>query len=162
MLENQKERQISINLKSATMADLPILLQLEQSVAGTNIYSPMLEESEWKEELQKNHVHLIQGNKQIVGSISYEIKNSDHIYISGLVINPEFQGKGFGKKALLSLLEKFKDVSRIDLVTHPDNTKAVNLYKSLGFVEESRQENYYGDDEPRLVLTLEKNKFNMI
>ena len=50
------------------------------------------------------------------------------------------------------VLEEFRDVKRIDLVTHPDNIKAIALYQSLGFAIESRKENYYGDGEPRIVM----------
>ncbi len=154
---NSNQEQLSvISLKSATIDDLPTLLKLEQSVSGTNLYSPMLEEEEWKEELSKNHVFLIENQNQIIGNISYEKKNPEYVYISGLVIDPTFQSKGFGKKALLTLLEELKDVDRVDLVTHPDNINALKLYQSLGFVIESRKENYFDDGEPRITLALVK------
>ena len=69
-----------------------------------------------------------------------------------MVINPRFQGQGIAREAMMIILEKFKDVKRIDLLTHPDNIKAINLYQSLGFMAESRKENYYGDGEPRIVI----------
>lgn len=147
---------MSINLKKATLSDIPTLITLERSVAGTNIYSPMLEADEWKEALQKGEVCLIEKDHVIAGNVSYEIKNKDHIYISGLVVDPRFQGRGIAKTALTQVLKKLQDTRRIDLVTHPDNTKALALYQSLGFIIESRKENYYGDGEPRLVLVLQK------
>ena len=49
-----------ISLKKATIADIPALLELEKSVAGTKIYSPTLTKNEWKEELQKSEVYLIE------------------------------------------------------------------------------------------------------
>jgi ribosomal-protein-alanine N-acetyltransferase len=52
------------------------------------------------------------------------------------------------------ILEKCKGTDRIDLVTHPENKNALQLYMSLGFKVESRRENYFGDGEPRLVLVL--------
>jgi ribosomal-protein-alanine N-acetyltransferase len=55
---------------------------------------------------------------------------------------------------MLFILEKCKGSNRIDLVTHPENSSALELYSSLGFKVESRQENYFGDGEPRLVLAL--------
>ena len=63
-----------------------------------------------------------------------------------------FKAKGLRVEAMTLALEKFKDVKRIDLVTHPDNIRAINLYQSLGFITESRKENYYGDGEPRIVM----------
>ena len=146
-----------IQLKEATMTDIPVLMELERSVAGTNIYSPMLEKSDWTEELQTNKVYLIEKNNVVVGNLSYERKSSDHVYVSGLVISPEFQGQGVAREVLTRLLKELKDVKRIDLVTHPENQKALQLYQSLGFVVESRKENYFGDGEPRLILANKKS-----
>lgn len=41
----------------------------------------------------------------------------------------------------------------MELAVHPDNQIALRLYASLGFEIKSRQENYFGDGEPRLLLT---------
>lgn len=145
-----------IYFKEASISDIPVLLELEKSVADTNTYSPMLEKDEWEEELQKGKVYLIEKNNAVIGNLSYERKEDAHIYISGLVISPTFQGQGVAREVLTNLLAELKDVKRIDLVTHPDNHAALQLYQSLGFVIESRKENYYGDGEPRLVLVLSR------
>lgn len=148
-----------INFKKATIADIPILLELERSVAGTNIYSPMLEKDEWEEELRKNIVYLVEKDNVVVGNVSYEKKDDSHVYISGLVVDPRFQGQGVAREVLIRILDELKDIKRIDLVTHPNNRRALLLYQSLGFVVESRKENYYGDGEPRLVLVFLKEPF---
>lgn len=145
-----------ILLKSADEQNIPILLGLEKSVSGTKIYSPMLTEDEWKEELLKNKVFLIEKDNTIVGNISYEVRSDDSIYLSGLVVEPRFQRQGVAREALVQLLNKLKGVSRFELVTHPENIPALTLYQSLGFVVMDRRENYYGDGEPRLLLSLEK------
>lgn len=116
----------------------------------------MLDENEWREELAKGQVFLIEDESGVIGNLSYERKNDDHIYISGLVVDPHFQGKGVGRQVLTFLLERLKDIKRIDLVTHPNNQAALHLYQSLGFVIESRKENYFGDGQPRLVLALKR------
>lgn len=145
-----------IDLKRATKADISVLIELEKNVAGTKIYSPMLEKKEWEEALEKEAVYLIEKDGVIVGNVSYERKIEGRVYISGLVINPQFQGQGIGREVIMRILDEIKDVKRVDLVTHPDNATALALYESLGFVIESRVENYYGDGEPRLVLVLER------
>jgi ribosomal protein S18 acetylase RimI-like enzyme len=141
-----------IILKLATEKKISIFLALEKSVMGSKTYSGIDDEVEVKEEFKNNIVYLIQNGNETVGSIEYEMKSSEHAYISGLVVKPEFQGKGIGREALKQLLEKIGGLKRIDLVTHPDNTSALKLYKSFGFVVESRKENYYGDGEPRFML----------
>lgn len=86
----------------------------------------------------------------------YQMKSPDHAYISGLVIRPEFQGRGLATEAMEKVLEELKDVTTIDLVTHPDNARAITLYESLGFSISERIENYFDDGEPRVVMTLRK------
>lgn len=144
-----------INLKKAILSDIPILLEIEKSVAGTNIYSPELDKHEWINEFKTNVIYLIEKNGLIVGNVSYEKKSKDYVYISGLVIGRRFQGQGIAREALSQILKELKNTRRIDIVTHPDNKIALHLYQSLGFVIESRKENYYGDGEPRLVLVLQ-------
>ena len=146
---------MSVNLVKATEADIPALIELEKSVPRTHIYSPMLEAAEWHEEFAKGVVvYLIRKDGRLAGNASYEKKSENHIYLTGLLIRPEFQGQGVAREVLNRFLDEFKNVGRIDLVTHPDNKIALKLYESLGFVVESRKENYYGDGEPRLILRL--------
>ena len=148
----------NVTLKLATIKDIPIFIELEKSLANLKTYSNMTEEDEVREEFKKNIIYLIQNNNKTVGSIEYEIKSLDHVYISGMVINPKFQGQGIGREALSKILGKLESFKRIDLVTHPDNIPALELYKSFGFVVESRKENYFGDGEPRIILV--RNNLN--
>lgn len=151
----ERKESLPASLLRASEADIEKLLELEKSVAGPNTYSPMLEEDEWREELKSSSVFFIKSGDEIVGSISYEEKSPEHLYISGVVVNPEFQGKGFARNALQEILDQHPEAKRIDLVTHPDNP-ALKLYESLGFRVESRKEDYWGDGEPRLVLAIVK------
>jgi ribosomal-protein-alanine N-acetyltransferase len=106
----------------------------------------------------KSKVYLIKEGDETVGGISYEMKTSDHAYIDGLVIKPQYQGRGLGRAATVKILDELKDVPLIDLVTHPENERAIKLYESLGFVIGERKENYFGDGEPRIVMTLRRQK----
>ena len=148
---------LPVHLKEATYADISLLLDIENKVSGTCIYSPMTQEDEWKEEMQKGSVYLIEKGGEIVGNVSYEKRGESVAYISGLVVAPRFQGQGIGREVLSKILEEdLKAMKRIDLVTHPDNMVAQKLYRSFGFVVESRKENYWGDGEPRLVMVLQR------
>ncbi len=151
----QKNNQ-TISLEKATVKDIDQYLAIEKSVIGPKTYSGIKNENEAKEEFQNNQIFFIKKDGKIIGTIQYEMKSPDHAYISGLVIDPRFQGQGIGREASKLILNKLKDIKRIDIITHPDNAVALKLYQSLGFIIESRKENYYGDGEPRLVLVLEK------
>lgn len=147
-----------VSLKKATINDIPKLIEIEKSVAGTKIYSPMLTQDEWIKALEIGVVYLIKKNGIIVGNISHEKKGKDYVHISGLAITPQFQGQGIAREVLKRILVELKNAKRIDLATHPDNEKALKLYKSLGFIIESTKENYYGDGEPRLILAKEQQE----
>ncbi|MHB9019994.1 MAG: GNAT family N-acetyltransferase [Minisyncoccota bacterium] len=141
-----------IDLKKATSDDIEELLTFERSVDGVKTYSAITDKEEFLAELQYNYVFIIENNGQAVGSVMYEIKSPDHAYISGLVIDTRFQGKGLAREAMIKLLKELEHYKRIDLVTHPENERAIKLYESFGFIIESRKENYFGDGEPRIVM----------
>ena len=70
----------------------------------------------WKKELQNHEVFLIKKGKEVVGNFSYQHKSPDHIYISGLVVSPEYQGKGIARAVLELFLSQHLEAKRIDLV----------------------------------------------
>ena len=150
--EPRKEAVPTLEYKQATPADAAAFVELERAVATSKTYSGVLSVEEALQEFTENETYLIYQNGKLVGSTQFEMKGPDHAYLSGLVIHPDFQGRGIAREAALFRLNKLRDVKRIDVVTHPENAKILHLYKSLGFTVEKRIENYYGDGEPRLLL----------
>lgn len=149
---------MTISLRKADNSDIEKLVELEKSVAGDKTSSIIPSTmAEWAEDIKNGVVYLIQKDGVVVGDIQYEKKGEGHMQITGLVVKPEFQRQGIAREALTQILEELKNFKRIDLTTHPKNTKALELYKSLGFVVESEKEDYYGDGQPRLILVLQKN-----
>ncbi len=146
---------MKIDLLSATEKDIPKYLSLENSLPQSTLYAVIKDEIEAKKEFEENIIFFIRSNDEIVGSIQYEMKSPDHAYISGLVVVPEFQGQGIAREAMHQLLEKLKEMKIIDLVTHPENP-VIRLYESFSFVQGEIIENYFGDGEPRVRLTLTK------
>jgi|GEM_PF-573322 len=152
-----EEEPLNINLKRASSEDIPTLIDLEEKVAGTKLYSPMLTQEEWQEAFDTDKIFLVELDGKVVGEISYEMKNPEHAYISGLVIDPAIQGRGLGRRTMELILQELQGVARIDLVVHPKNTNAKEkIYKELGFEEESKMENYFGDGEPRIKMVLKQ------
>lgn len=82
-------------------------------------------------------------DNQMVGFIMaiYEPDDDEKIYyLARLMIDQRFQGKGFGKAAMLKMIELMKTfpygpAESIVLSCSRDNTAAYNLYTSLGFVD---------------------------
>ena len=84
---------------------------------------------------EKQHIYTIVGieNNNVVayGHIDYETK-----YWFGICVLNSYQGKGYGKQILNSILD-FADRKSIQLSlsVDVDNTVAIELYKKNGFVE---------------------------
>ncbi len=148
-----------MKLERATVSDIQTLLEIEKTTIGLKLYSGYFNEKEVEEYVKNSIVYLIKNDDDIVGSISYDVIDANHADISGLVIKPEFQKQGFGRKAMELLLEKLKDYKKLSLVVHPDN-HARKLYESFGFIIESRKENFFGDGEPRIVMVKPSSTLN--
>lgn len=142
---------MAITLEKADETGIQELLQIEQSVVSKT-YVPILDAATWLERISKGHAYFIRRDGETVGSLSFDLF-PDHVYLSSLVILPPYQNHGIGKEALRQLFEILGADAQIELVTHPDNKIALHLYESLGFAVTSRNENFYGDGEPRLILS---------
>ena len=135
-----------------TEAEIFEYIEIEKTAVEKYTYSGIIDFEEAKKQIQKNECFNIYKDNILVGHTEYILKSKEHGHIDGLVILPEFQGQGIAREAALFRIEKMKDLKRIDLVTHPHNSKIICLYLSLGFHIESWKENYWGDGEPRLVI----------
>ncbi len=72
-------------------------------------------------------VYLLLDNGEIIGSVA--LKGEE---IDDLIVNPRFQGKGYGKQLLLWALEHI-NTERIILHVAEWNKRALNLYTKNGF-----------------------------
>lgn len=59
-----------------------------------------------------------------------------------IAVDPAYQGQGIGRRLLTELLA-FADDGVVYLEVRWDNTRAIALYRSLGFVEVGRRRRYY-------------------
>jgi ribosomal protein S18 acetylase RimI-like enzyme len=150
------KKKLNITFKKVTTDDVDEFLHIEKSTIDSKIYSRISDEQEAIEEIKNNEVYFIVKDGEIIGSLAYQIQGPGHAYLSGLVVLPEFQGQGIAREAVKFRLDKLKDMKKIDFVTHPHNSKVIMLYLSLGFHIESWKDNYWGDDEPRIVLAREQ------
>ena len=147
----------SIKLRRATVEDIPYILEAEKGLVGTKIYSGLTGKKDAIQEISENIFYVIEKDGKVVGDVAYQEKDKDHAYISGLAVAKEFQRQGIAKQAVQILLDMLKDKKLIDLVTHPENEKAIKLYESLGFKKTGEQmENYFDDGEPRIRMVLKK------
>lgn len=93
-------------------------------------------------------------DKKIIAEIHcYKLqpKVFDHVLSElTIVVSPVEQGRGVGKKIFCALLQEIEnnhtDILRVELIARESNDKAINFYKSIGFVQEGRFEKRIHDD----------------
>ena len=140
-------------LEPATVEDVDTLVAFVRKVADPKIYGPTLDAQGALQEISENTFYFIKTGALAVGTAAYCLRPDKSVYIS-IAVDPTYRRQGIARAAMSFILEKCKGAHRIDLVTHPENKNALQLYASLGFKVESRRENFFGDGEPRLVLAL--------
>ena len=151
-MPSESKEGLKLSFRRATEEDIEAYLELERTAIGNKTYSGIVDKDEAQEDFSENEVYLIYKDGKLAGSTEFEMKSPEHAYLSGVVVHPDFQGQGIAREAALFRLEKLKGVKRIDVVTHPENIKIIDLYESLGFTVEKQIENYFGDGEPRVML----------
>jgi putative acetyltransferase len=70
---------------------------------------------------------------------------TSHIaYLGGLAIHPAFAGKGLGKKMMYGIIDLVKQqgYKRIELSVATENSRAIELYKKIGFEAEGIMRKY--------------------
>lgn len=101
------------------------------------------------EELIKNplfELYLLELEGRIAGmaSLHYmETLAKKSVWVEDVVVHPDHQGKGLGKKIMKHVVDeaKKKGVKHIDLTSNPKRTAANKLYQKLNF--EPRDTNVY-------------------
>ncbi|MEZ9128173.1 GNAT family N-acetyltransferase [Vibrio splendidus] len=68
-----------------------------------------------------------------------------------LVAKQDSQVAGY---VLMTPTDKQQEYWVLSLAVDPNNSSACELYLSMGFVTIKEEGNYFGDDEPRLVMQL--------
>jgi len=69
---------------------------------------------------------------EIIGSV--KIKHcDDYCSIGKLIVLPEFQNKGVGRKLMAAAEKVFPDIKRYELFTASESIKNITLYESLGY-----------------------------
>jgi ribosomal-protein-alanine N-acetyltransferase len=112
----------------------------------------------WSELTQRNRYYLalVDEKKEIMGfgGIAFNGADAD---IQTMVIKPEFQKKGYGKKLLDALLEKVYEnkSKRVFLEVVAENKPAISLYLSRKFEQIARRSNYYPDGSDAVIMQLD-------
>ena len=107
--------------------------RMQELIVGNavDLYAP-LEVAVYKEELFSETIYVAVIDSKIVGFVAFRKNELGYIY----VIN-EFQGRGIGGKLLDTVIPYLERPAFLEVF--PTNIKAKRLYRSRGFVEETKE-----------------------
>lgn len=84
---------------------------------------------------------------QIVGIVTIQVstrRKNLHVGTLAIAIDTDYSGKAIGKTLMSKAIEWFNSnrrLSRLQLFVRTDNSKAISLYKNLGFMTEGELRN---------------------
>ena len=107
--------------------------RMQELIVGNavDLYAP-LEVAVYKEELFSETIYVAALDSQVVGFVAFRKNELGYIY----VLN-EFQGRGIGGKLLDTIIPYLERPAFLEVF--PTNIKAKRLYRSRGFVEETKE-----------------------
>lgn len=90
--------------------------------------------------------------------------NAKSASIGRVLLDPAFRGRGLGKKMIEELIcysQNNLGLKELDLRVYDFNNSAYKCYKSIGFIETSRQSNYFESiDETWCSISMKLNSSN--
>lgn len=107
--------------------------RMQELIVGNavDLYAP-LEVAVYKEELFSETIYVAALDSQVVVFVAFRKNELGYIY----VLN-EFQGRGIGGKLLDTVIPYLERPAFLEVF--PTNIKAKRLYRSRGFVEETKE-----------------------
>jgi RimJ/RimL family protein N-acetyltransferase len=152
---HQLKNGTSVTFRNAMPEDAPILAEAEREIAktpGRLASSPNeLKDEHFREKIialssiETGLYVVIEEDGAIVGHAvldPHKLASTAHVVSLTIAIHEGHQGKGLGKKLMQYLIEWTKNhpkIEKFELQVRSSNTRAINLYKSLGFAEEGRK-----------------------
>lgn len=94
-------------------------------------------------EQHDSHTWVAKNSNQVIGFIGVQKTEADN-KIRALYVLPEYQGKGIGRKLIQLGLDWLDETKQTSLEVVSYNTKAINFYKPLGFIESGETTNNAG------------------
>jgi ribosomal protein S18 acetylase RimI-like enzyme len=148
---------IPISLRTGNINDAEAVLELEKEVLSENEFMiSVIEEFEETSEQLRSWIQKILENKreqlivaeingEVIGLIVFRSKSTKRLSHTGsftAMIKKEYRNQGIGKlliKELLNWAEQNPLIEKVSLGVLSTNQRAIELYKSMGFVEEGRK-----------------------
>ncbi|WP_045461738.1 GNAT family N-acetyltransferase [Vibrio hyugaensis] len=133
--------------------DLVALYQLENDLFGHHAYPGFFFRQAF--DCWQNGLLIAKEDDQIAGYVLMAQSDEQNTHwILSLAVDSQHRGKGIARSLVENVIAKASLGSIVKLTVDPNNAPAYKLYTSLGFKVLEKEEDYFGDGEPRLVMAL--------
>lgn len=139
-------------LRRADTSDFEAIVSFETDVMNRRLYGRPLDHAAALVEVQANEYFLHVRRACIAATGAWRRRDDGTAYLSNIAVRPDLRRQGLARSMMVRLLDCCGDAAAVDLAVHPDNDAACSLYGSLGFKPSRREENFFGDGEPRLIM----------
>jgi DNA-binding MarR family transcriptional regulator/GNAT superfamily N-acetyltransferase len=109
---------------------------------------------------QGGYIWFARCGGEIVGCCALKA-DGDRFELSKMIVHPDWQGRGIGRRILLHVIAKLRQLGapKLWLGTHSKLKRAMALYLHLGFrVDKSGEPLHFNRADIRLILTLEEHR----
>ncbi len=77
---------------------------------------------------------IIESSTFTIGFIWFSYYSAEIIWVDSIILDPQYQGKGYGNQIFLHLFDVFKkEFQYLDLGVQEENKRAIKFYEKLGF-----------------------------
>ncbi|SHJ69540.1 ribosomal-protein-alanine N-acetyltransferase [Arenibacter nanhaiticus] len=142
-----------ITITKATIQDLKVVHEIETMCFKDGSYPLFVLRQLF--DISEDYFLIAKEGDEVLGYVLGNLSaNTNQAWILSVGVRPAARGKQIGKKLteeLIGLLEN-NHCKEICLTVHPKNASALHIYKKLGFVVFSASDNYYLDNDERLLM----------
>ncbi len=136
-------------LRRATVEDAAVTLswtpedEALRRWAGPATRCPATIESFWEDinNTDATTFAFVTREAALVGFGQVRYREQTHGHLARVIVSPEFRGQGLGRRLCLALMReasRLHPIAAYSLYVYPDNSTAIALYRSLGFVEQGK------------------------
>lgn len=150
---------MTLTIRTATAADLPELLPIEQAVFGSNAWT----RAQFADELARiddtRWYAVAEADGDVVG-YGGQYLNAPDADVQTVAVAAGRQREGIGRALMLALIEHAWSAgcSRMFLEVHSGNAAALALYDALGFTRMGRRARYYPDGGDAVTMRLRRSE----
>ncbi len=140
--EAQKRTKNAIQLTLASSKSLLDLIEISSKAFGDSVENT----ATWLQKMMDSSSHQVYSaliDEKVIGTITVS-KQEQSTILSGFAVHPFYQGKGYGKGILMSMVHALitKGASTIELDVETKNNHALKLYTQCGFEMKAKHDYY--------------------